>query len=259
MTAIEIHRGRGYVPMRVLARLNEPVGYLGDLMHLDGFLHYAAYHDLDLATRKTIEPIETATWPQDFGQPLSTWSVPAPAGVGDRLLKSRNGLRRAGTDCPHGTERRLWGWCASAADETKWLGRDVIEVRKRPALGDMVKYTDAKSVTISAGPLKAYDLKIPTVLALEVEWFAHGDPDKVRHLLTEHVPSIGKKRNIGNGRVREWVVEQVVDDLSVVDARGQARRRLPAGAAAGSPGHGSIRPPYYHHTRIVESTEPTWD
>jgi hypothetical protein len=227
---LEIHRGTGYVPMRVVARMSEPIAYLGDLLHLDGFLSYAAYHDLPLETRKTIAPVESTPWPIDFGLPLSTWSTPAPAGCDDRLLKSRNGLRRGfrglpGTDCRAGDERRLWGFCASAADDAAWLGRTVLEVRKKPALGAMGRYTRDKSANLSSGHMKAYDLKIPMVVAMEVEWFAHGDPDHVRHLLTEHVPSIGKKRNTGNGIVREWIVESCADDRSTV-VEGHARRRL---------------------------------
>jgi hypothetical protein len=257
---LEIHRGTGYVPMRVVARMAEPVAYLGDLLHLDGFLVYAAYHDLDEQTRKTIAPIQTEAWPVDIGCPLSLWSVDAPAGVDDRLLKARNGLRRGfrgapGTDCPAGTERRLWGFCASAADDSTWLGRGVLEVRKKPDVTAMRRYTSATSINLGSGALKAYDLKIPTVLALEIEWHAHGDPDAVRHLLTEHVQALGKKRSIGAGVVREWVVEEIAADRSTV-VDGQARRRLPVGAAEGAPGPGAIRPPYYHHTRVVEAVGP---
>lgn len=257
---IEIHHGRGYSPMRVVARMSEPIGYLGDLMHLDGLLSYASFHDLPLETRKTIEPIQTVEWPIDIGVPLSSWSVADPGNVDERLLKSRNGLREGPrgmpkTDCPAGTERRLWGWCASAADDSAWLSRGVIEVRKKPALGAMGRYTRDKSANLSSGHMKAYDLKIPTVTALTVEWFAHGDVDHVRHLLTEHIQYIGKKRNIGCGTVREWIVDEIAVDLSTV-VDGKARRRLPAGAADGSPGYGAIRPPYHHHTRVVASVEP---
>lgn len=256
---LELHHDAGYVPMRVLARMDEPVAYLGDLLHLDGPLHYAALHALDLRTRKEVEPIDVAEWPQDFGLPLSTWSTAAPDGCDDRLLKSRTGMRRGvrGNDAmPRGPERRLWGWCASAVDESTWLARGVLEIRKKPDLARMRRYTEAKSANLGAGPMKAYDLRIPTVAALDVVWFAHGDPDRVRHLLTEFVPSIGKKRSTGNGRVREWIVEPCAEDRSVCAPDGAPTRRLPVGAIAGPRGHGAIRPPYYHHTRMVESVEP---
>lgn len=253
---LEIHRGRGHVPVRVVAHMAEPIAYLGDLLHLDGPLHYATYHDLDERTRRTIEPMETTAWPIDLALPLATWSVEAPAGVDDRLLKSRNGLRRAGTDCPPGTERRLWGWCASAADEAAWQMRGVVEVRKKPELGRMARYTPDRTAQLSAGHLKAYDLALPTVTSLEVTWHALGEPDRIRYLLTRYIPALGKKRNLGNGTVQRWTVEACAEDRSLAAPDGAPMRRLPHGAIAGAPGHGAIRPPYYHAGRAVESVEP---
>lgn len=243
---------RDYVPMRIVARMDEPIAYLGDLLHIDGPIAYGAFHDLDERTRRTIAPVGSAEyedWPIDLTLPLSTWWCEAAPDANPRLLKRS----RRGKDGP---PPRLWGWCASAADETAWAGRGVLEVRKRPELGKMSRYTSDRSANISSGHMKAYDLKIPTVLAREVVWYAHGDPDRVRHLLSTYVPAIGKKRSTGNGTVREWIVEQIDEDRSVVAPDGQLMRRMPRGAVDGSPGHGGIRPPYYHHTRQVESVEP---
>ena len=252
---LEIHRGRAEVSMRVVARMDEPIAYLGDLLHLDGLLAYGVYHDLDERTRRTIPPIETTDWPQDFALPLALWSVPACSSDDDRLLRSRTKLTANRPGGERGPERRLWGWCASAADETAWLGRGKVEIRKKPDLGAMTRYTDAKSHNLGAGHTKAYDLAIPTVTALEVVWWAHGDPDRVRYLLTKYVPAIGKKRNLGNGTVRDWIVEPTDEDRSVLH-EGRPMRRLPRGACEGAPGHGAIRPPYYHPSRVVESVEP---
>lgn len=257
---IEFHRGKNHVPFRVTAKMTEPVVYLGDLLHLDGILAAAAFRDLDERTRGTIEPVDAAEWPIDLGIPLSVWSVEAPDGVDPRLTKSRSriraGHRRYGKlGCPPGDDRRLWGWCASAADDSAWLARGVMEVRKKPALSEMRRYTTATSVNLGAGPMKAYDLKMPTVIALEVEWFAHGDPDETLRLLSTHITAIGKKRGIGGGAVDRWSVDRIDDDRSVV-CDGKPTRRLPVGAAEGRPGHGGIRPPYYHHTRAVAAVEP---
>lgn len=239
--------------MRITAHLAEPIGYLDDLLHIDAALAYGAYHDLNLATRKTIAPIQTTDWPVDLRLPLSTWWAdhdPAYHGsVDTRFLKRR----RTGT---HGTEPQLWGWCASAADDTAWLGRSKCEVRKKPALAEMGRYTEAKSHHLGTGHMKAYDLAIPTVLAHEVTWFAHGDPIHVRHLLSTYVPAIGKKRNIGNGTVSEWLVEPCEEDRSVI-LNGRAMRRLPSGTAEGTQRHGTIRPPYYWTAgRAVMAVEP---
>ena len=253
---LEIHRARGHVPMRVVALMNEPIGYLDDLLHLDAFLAAAARHDLDERTRRTIEPIEVTAWPVDFGLPLSTWSVEDPGDVDDRLLKSHKQLVKGTPDRARANERRLWGWCASAADDAAWSRRGKIEIRKKPPLAEMVRYTKDKTANVASGPLKAYDLAIPTVLAAEVTWFALGDIDAVRRLLVEYIPAVGKKRGIGMGDVREWIVEPCGDDRSVLKADGSPARRLPHGAAPGAPGQGAIRPPYWHHTRLVPSVEP---
>lgn len=245
----ERHGASNYVPMRIVARMDEPIGYLGDLLHIDGPIAYATFHDLDMVTRKTIEPIDVTPWPIDLTLPLSTWRCDPGEGVDERLLKRwRTGSR--------GPAPQIWGWCASAADDSAWLGRDVLEVRKRPPAAQMVRYSLDKTLHTGAGALKAYDLPIPIVLAREVEWYAHGDPDKVRALLQRHVPAVGKKRNIGSGTVREWIVEPCDVDRSVVDETGRLRRRLPLGAVDGPQGYGAIRPPYYHHTRMVASVEP---
>jgi hypothetical protein len=250
----QVEQWRSHAPLRIVARLDEPIGYLGDMLHLDGPLAYATYHDLDIATRKTIPPIETAAWPVDLELPLSTWWVdydPDRHGtIYARLMKRR---RRGASGPPP----QLWGWCATAADESGWAVRSKLEVRKRPELGKMARYTDARSHNTGSGHMKAYDLAIPTVFAREVTWYAHGDADKVRALLSKHVPALGKKRSTGSGTVREWIVEECRDrDTDGVCVDGQLARRMPFGAVAGSPRHGAIRPPYYHHTRMIMAVEP---
>lgn len=252
MTFLRAH-DRGHVPLRVTARMDEPIGYLGDMLHLDGPIAYAVYHDLDERTRLTIPPIETTDWPIDLTLPLSTWWVDPDPGTHDhidpRLLKRQ----RTGRDGP---APQLWGWCASAVDESTWAVRSKLEIRKKPALKEMTRYTDAKSANLSSGHMKAYDLAMPTVFAHEIVWYAHGDADKVRSLLTRFVPALGKKRSVGNGTVREWIVEQVEHDWSIIGDGGQLARRMPFGAAPGSARYGAIRPPYYHATRVVMAVEP---
>lgn len=257
MTALDFDRPRGFAPMRVVAVMDEPIGYLGDLLHLDAPLSYAAYHDLDERTRKTIPPpgsAEFEDWPIDLALPLSTWWLTYDERehgvIEPRLCKRNRADRRDRT-------ARLWGWCASAAAETAWGVRSKLEVRKRPDLARMARYTDAKAANLGAGHMKAYDLAVPTVFAREVVWHAHGDLERVAALLTRFVPAIGKKRNLGSGTVREWRVEPCADDHSTI-ADGAPMRRLPFGcASASSTRVGAIRPPYYHHTRLVMAVEPS--
>lgn len=253
----EVRTRPGHAPMQIVARMDEPIVYLGDLLHIDGPIAYAVFHDLDEQTRRTIEPIECTDFPVDFRErtPLSTWWMdhdPAIHGEVDERLLAR--ARKGG----RGHYPQLWGWCASACSE-QWEVRGKMEVRKKPALGEMSRYTDAHSAHLSSGHMKAYDLTFPTVLSREVTWFAHGDVDKIRVLLQRFVPWIGKKRNIGYGTVHEWVVTEepeMRNDAAIVQD-GKLMRRMPAGAVTGQTVRaGAIRPPYYHHTRIVMCEEP---
>lgn len=251
MTLQIAHRD-GFDPLRITARMAGEIVYLGDLLHLDGPIAAAVFADLDDRTRATIPPIEATDWPIDLELPLSTWWVDYDPGahgeIDARLLKRR----KTGVSS---TAPQLWGWCCSAADDETWRHRGKRAVRKKPDLARMGRYTDAGSAHLSSGHMKAYDLAFPTVLADRVVWHAHGDGDRIKALLQRHVPAIGKKRNIGGGRVIEWIVEPDDCDRSVVDD-GRLMRRLPFGAADGSPRMGAIRPPYYHSTRAVMAVEP---
>jgi hypothetical protein len=229
--------------MRITARMDGEIVYLGDLLHIDGPIASAVYQDLDADARGAIPPLDGAEWPLDLDLPLSRWLVPYDVGV------------HGPVDARLLADGAVWGWCASAADDEAWLRRGKREYRKKPDLARMSRYTDAKSAHLSSGHMKAYDLAFPTVLAAQVVWHAIGDVDKVRALLQRHIYAIGKKRGTGAGRVREWVVESEDLDRSVM-VDGVLARRMPAGSAPGSPRFGSIRPPYHSNSRSLQAVEP---
>lgn len=241
----EVIKQPHHVAMRIVARLAEQVGYLGDLLHIDGPLAFAAYRDLPSNVRNAMPPIEAVEFPEDFDLPLAKWTTAYEPVDHDpldgRLLDEQH---------------RIWGWCGTAADDGSWQVRAKMEVRKKPDLKAMGRYTSAKSHNTSAGHMKAYDLAIPTVLSREVTWYALGDIDRVRYLLTTHVHALGKKRNLGAGTVLEWIVEPADVETDGVMVEGMLRRRMPIGAADGSPRTGPIRPPYHHPSRITGAVEP---
>lgn len=235
--------------MQVVAHLSEPVVYAETGMHLDGILAAAAFADLDERTRRRMPPL-TSDWPPDIKLPLAKWIVPGDGCDAhpnlSSISRSMGGRRQ---------ERGLWGWCASAA-QFEPLARGVVEVRKRPDVDAMIAYTDAKSVNISSGDLKAYDLSFPTVFAHQITWYALGDVKEVARLLRTYVLNIGKKRHHGNGAVMQWEVSEVEEDRSIL-WDGRLVRRLPLESGAdGRPGMGAIRPPYHHPSRLAESVEP---
>lgn len=236
-------------PLRVVARMSEPIVYSGDGMHLDGILAACAYRDLDDRTRRRMGPVSSEA-PPDLRLPLSRWVVDVAPDwdAGDRCLVER--ARSHGQ-----TVHRLWGWRASAP-ANGWELRGKAEIRKKPALDDMARYTDARSATITSGDLKAYDLALPTVKAREVVWYAHGHPGEVERLLVSYADAIGRKRNLGWGTVMEWRVETIDEDRSVMDGD-TLRRRMPVESGVeGAQSTAAIRPPYHHPSRVLDAVEP---
>lgn len=244
---------RVFAPLVVTAHMSEPIVYVGDGLHLDGILAAAAFRDLDERTRRRIPPL-SSPWAVDIMIPLSRWVVEVGDDwVGDvRLLRKRKG---GGARRPRQT-RELWGWCASAV-QAEWVQYGKTEIRKRPEVDKMRRYARDKSVSVGAGPLKAYDLPLPTVFAAEVRWYCHGVAADVERLLRTHIGAIGKKHLLGHGTVMHWAVEPCEHDLSVAH-EGSIMRRMPLESGLdGRCGRGAIRPPYHHHSRVVESVEPS--
>lgn len=235
-------------PMVVTAHLTEPLVYSRDLLHLDATLAFAAWMDLPRDLRDRIPPVSDERMPIDIRIPLARWEAPAVDASERPLCRARGG--------------GLWGWCASAEVAT-WERETVAEVRKRPPIGEMVRWSRSGSSNPSLGATKAYDLKLPAVVARTVTWYALGDIDRVRELLTRHVRSIGRKRNQGWGTVGRWDAAPADVDRSLFDAAGLPMRRLPERALDTVPPgadlvfrRGAIRPPYYHAMREVFAVEP---
>lgn len=228
------------IPLRVTARLTEPVLTYQDGMHLDGLLAYGALMRLSPAEREALPILAQTDWALDFDLPLARWGVEQAGRYDERLLS------------PDG---RIWGWRGSAACYRP-LHQGITEVRKRPPIAAMARYTSDKSVLVAGGSHKAWDLPFPTIFAHLIAWYAVGDPTEIQALL-ERVPALGKRTNHGHGTVSEWRVEPWSEDWSTM-YQGAPMRRLPAAMAPGLPaGRGAIRAPYHHRSRLCPSVDPS--
>lgn len=224
-------------PLRVVARMAEPVVYYGDGLHLDGILSWGAYRAMEDKAR--LPPVSAVEFPIDFLLPVAKWVWPGEvSGVDNERVLTKGG--------------KAWGWCCSAVQDT-WLRHSMTQIRKKPALEEMARLTTSPSANLGAGSMKAYDLPMPTSFALELVWYALGDADEVKRLL-DLVPAVGKKINLGNGRVLEWAVEAVDEDKSIWDGD-KLMRRMPAGTYGGHATRRAIRPPYYHRSRLMDCVE----
>lgn len=197
-------------PMRVIAYMAEPVVTYGDGLMLDGPLAYGAFLEFVREHGPDALPPMTPAEAVDFDLPLAIW-----------------------------VERGAWGWCCSRA-HAEWLAENKVELRKKPALEEMRRYTEAKNHHISLGPHKARDLAYPSRFAFEVEWYALGDRERVAALLGR-VSHIGKLCNHGYGKVLRWVVEP----MGPLERDRWMARHMPAEGGRMLP----VRAPYHHRSR----------
>ena len=112
-----------------------------------------------------------------------------------------------------------------------------------------------------------YQRRIVPVLAhpaTKLTWRAVGDPDLIRDLLTE-LPSIGKHRGVGEGRVTHWDVTETSDVPEWVAGHehepGVLGRTVPPRCLKNSTGTGplgaaTVRPPYLHPVSRTTAYQP---
>lgn len=237
------------IPIKITAKLTEPVVYYGDGMHFDGILAWGAFMMLTPEERSMLPNLQISDWADDFDLPLATWECDLGEGFGyDCRLLNANG--------------KLWGWCASAV-VAEWEKYGKCEYRRKPNNRMYAELYTGNTINTGSGSAKAYDIALPTRTprGYELVWYAVGDKKRVIELLSL-VPAVGKKVNTGYGTVEEWIVQEISDDISIVD-RGVLMRTIPVHLfdQLGLHGHSTMkeaafRPPYTHSSRIAMCMVP---
>lgn len=241
-------------PIMVTAHMSEPIVTYGDGLHLDGPLAFACYQDLDAEARAIVPAIESP-WAEDFELPLEKWSGPSELFSTTDTRLTTDGVIAPDTDGVLCGE--VWGWRCSAAVAVGPSWATTHDHRRRPAVEEMVQWSEAKRLEIGGGPRAARNLKFPATTVRTLRWYAVGDGDKVRALLSRHVPAIGKLARTGSGRVKEWIVEETGNDWSTSGPNGEVMRRLPSRMLPDFPTtEGAIRAPYHHRSRWVNTVSP---
>lgn len=213
-------------PMRVRARMQEPVVAARTEVHLDGVLSWGAFVAYEREHGRGSLPPMTSKQCVDFDLGLATWA--------------------------HGD---VWGWCASAVRWPDEVLRGTDYVRRKPPLDEYVRHTQAKRTDIGVGPAKAHNKPVPVTFAQHVEWYALGDVSYVRRILDD-VRAIGKLVGHGHGTVIEWIVEPFEHDWSI-ERDGKLMRRMPSGWGGRESTHwGAVRAPYHHITRHCDAVGP---
>lgn len=215
-------------PLQITAELSDPIVSDGSPIHLDGILSAGVFFGLAPDEKAALPPIG-ANWAVDLDLPLERWYCD-PVGKYDTKLLNSSG--------------QLWGWVASIPLDP-WESYGVVEYRKRAPHDEMASRAMDRTVNLGSGPLKSYDLSLPTVWAARQRWYCIGDKKEVYAAL-QRVHAIGRKHNTGCGSVQRWRVESC-DPM-------ECPRIVPTSYApkfAGYRSEGRIRPPYHHRSRVV--------
>lgn len=194
-------------PTTITAHLTSPIVGMDRIM-LDGPVAWA-WVVLAKGQGRTV-PAITPTFAPDFPLPFCRWES-------------------------NGT----WGWCVSEGTEdvVSWT---TAQIRRKPNVTAMARYTTDKKHHAGLGPFKARDVAIPGRVVKTVTWEALvTDTDELGRLLREVTNLSARWRN-GFGQVSKWEM------CRSADRDGWQARPLPS---ADGTREIPIRPPYWHPTR----------
>ena len=206
------------IPLHVIARLSGPLTLTDGVLRLDALLIWAE------ATRRGLPPL-------GFG-PAPDVDIPVAREPGGRF-------HLCSFACPKFDQH-----------EQRFVNR-----RFPIPEAQILAEPKFRRVNLAAGAQKSY--RIPGEVAWcerdEIEWWCIGDADGIRELLAL-VGYLGKRRGVGRGKVREWIVEPCEpwgDGFPIV-RDGQPTRALPLdwpGLVDPTPAINVISPPYWQHWR----------
>lgn len=151
------------------------------------------------------------------------------------------------------------GYCEVAAHEAR-------HVNRRFPLEELIWLGDGKTkrVNAAAGAQKIYRIPMSTMHLKHsrVVWRCDGERTPIEDLL-QLVTGLGRRRGVGLGAVREWLVEQcdTWPGFPVLDPDGLALRNLPLdtpGLCIADIDQQALEPPYWLSDRRTECAVPAW-
>lgn len=223
----DVHRGGQ--PFRITARLASPI-ILHDYLCLDSLLAYAVVR----------EELGSSFW-QLNRESIS--DIPVP-------------LRRCRIKKK---SKQYWTvWHGSAVQTEAQSAYGIHRLRRRwedaPQYEKYARYKGRGKINQSAGPLKAWDVPLPTLMLPEVHWYGLGDLKESLRLLRAFIPALGKKRVEGHGFVISWSGIPTNVDRSLFGEDGRCMRPIPVteknAAKWSSVEHVAYRAPYYAYRQI---------
>lgn len=164
----------------------------------------------------------------------------------------------------------IGGWnvaCCSSPILSEANGEWVEHINRKFDISnaDLLAPKERIKISVADGSWRSYHLPRRVRSIHRVRWFALGKGKDMRKLL-KTIPAIGGETNVGYGRVSQWTVEHIEDDLTwFADAPdgGKVLMRplpncdeLPQGLVGWRKGFGACVSPYWHSSRFCEVVQP---
>lgn len=153
----------------------------------------------------------------------------------------------------YGTEEPFYAASIGYADE---IVEGIDHWRKRTEIE-----TTKKKINVGSGQYKMYDMPMPTMWAESWTFYANGNIDEVRRLLTSHISAIGKKCSQGFGQIKHITVEPSEHGWSVIKD-GVPMRPIPVSGAGEFEMDCDVvmyyayRAPYWHRLNMTQCYMP---
>ena len=195
-------------PLKITIYLRTPVALGHPWIHLDGIVAHMVrraalgekYYDQPSKAQLTWEEAEKIGWAEkEEVVPIKKWCYPS---------ESKRCIYRASV--------------AIFDAEGFQLTRIYKKFASRYA---HLVNTKRRKISIGSGPFRGWAIKLPYVPATQATFYVYGDKEKLEELL-EHLPGLGKKVVVGFGEIRDFEIETLKRDYSLVKD-GVAMRPLP--------------------------------
>lgn len=129
---------------------------------------------------------------------------------------------------------------------------------------DLFDQSQLTKINTTGGEFKSYRLPARARLINKIVWFCEGTRKPLLKLV-KGVPSLGKKRSMGYGKITRWEAERVDKDYSwYCDREGQLLLMRPLPKSDDLPetltgyrdDYGAVQSPYWHPDRQIERIVP---
>jgi CRISPR type IV-associated protein Csf3 len=139
-----------------------------------------------------------------------------------------------------------WGWHASALFPE--IKGETVQFWRKKFRQDRSSGMLSQKPNLQSGVYREYNNPLPIVLCTKITAYAKGNIKEILKII-KNIRYIGQKRSYGKGRIIDYKVKKIKEDLSLV-SEGKAQRILPSETGIKFI---RIRPPYWNITNRIKA------